>query len=308
MPSPVAQIIAASYNAVLAEARKPANQWAQSSFLAELDRQGGLEKKPLGAQIDAALDYQINPGAGFTVGLAATSLAETDVVTSALYDIAELQVPVTWTKKTEAQNPSENQKIALVKSLLTNGFSSHDDRIEYALFQTSTTGFLGLNTHVTTTGLGSTGGIDGGTYAWWRNQQATYLDDTDIEAVFTIVWDQCAKGSGSDMVPTLMVSGATTQAMFEGSQQGLQRYETQDLKAGFRTLMFKTARYVFSQYGGTNVYFLNPKNFKLIGSSTYFRDKGETRELQAQAGYTFSIYSALQSVTTNRSRLGVAHL
>lgn len=304
----VSQIIAASYNLVLAEARKAANQWAQSSFLNELDRQGGLERKSLGAQIDMPLDYQINPGAGFTVGLTPTSLSETEVVTSAVADIAELTVPVTWTKKTEAQNPSDNQKIALVKQLLTNGFNSHDDRIEYAMFQTSTTGFLGFGTHITTAGTGSDEGIDSGTYTWWRNQQGTYVDDTDIEATFTLVWDQAAKGSGSDMVPTLMVSGATTQAVFEGSQQALQRYETQDLKAGFKTLMFKTARYVFSQYGGTNVYFMNPKNLMIIGSKEFFRDKGETRELQGQNGYNFNIYSALQCVTNNRSRLGVAHL
>jgi len=193
--------------------------------------------------------------------------------------------------------------------LLENGINSHDDLIEQYIFATSTNGFLGLDTHIVDAGTGSDGGIDSSLNTWWRNQQATYVDDTDIESAFTTVWNACAKGSGSNLLPTLMVSDGATQALFEGTQQANQRYiDTQELKAGFKILGFKTARYVFSQYGDTDVNFLNAKNFNLVASKEYFRDRGETQEIQNANGFVTKIYSALQTVTNNRSRLGVAHV
>jgi hypothetical protein len=290
--------------------RKAANQWVESAFLRELERQGAVVRKSLGATIECPLDYQRNPGAAFlATDLQPTSMSKTEVLTSASYDIAEISVPIVWSKKDEVQNPSENQKIALVKALLENGINSHDDLIEQYLFATSTNGFLGLDTHIVDAGTGSDGGIDSSTNTWWRNQQATYVDDTDIEAAFTTVWNACAKGSGSNLLPTLMVSDGATQAIFEGTQQAHQRYiDTQELKAGFKILGFKTARYVFSQYADTDVNFLNPKNFQLVASKEYFRDRGDTQEIQNANGFVTKIYSALQSVTNNRSRLGVAHV
>lgn len=306
----ISQIVAVSYPAVLAEMRKPANQWAESAFLRELERQGGLIKKSLGATIEAPLDYQRNPGTAILASdMQATSLTKTDVITSASYAIAEVSVPIVWSKKDEVQNPSENQKIALVKGLLENGIESHDDIIEQYLFQTSTNGFLGLLTHCPTNGQGSDGGIDSATNAFWRSQQSTYVDDTDIEAAFTTVWNACAKGSGAKLVPTLMVSDGPTQALFEGTQQANQRYvDSQELKAGFKILGFKTARYVFSQYASTSAFFLNPKNFQLVASKEYFRDRGDTQEIPNANGFVTKLYSAIQTVTNNRSRIGCAHL
>lgn len=306
----ISQILSASYPAVLAEMKKPANQWAESAFLAELDRQGGLVRKSLGPTIEAPLDYQRNAGSAFlATDMQETSLQKTDVMTTASYSVAQLSVPITWSKLDEAQNPSENQKVALVKMLLENAITSHDDLIEQYIFQTSTNGFLGLLTHASTAGTGSDGGIDSSTYTWWRNQQATYVDDTDIESAFTTVWNAAAKGSGSKLMPTLMASDGATQALFEGTQQANQRYvDTQELKAGFKILAFKTARYVFSQYASTSVFFLNAKNFQLVGSKEYFRDKGDTQEIPNANAYTSKIYSALQTIVNNRSRLGMAHV
>ena len=114
---------------------------------------------------------------------------------------------------------------------------------------------------------------------------------------------------GGIVLSANIASDAAQQALFEGTQQPFQRYETQDMKAGFKALMFKTAQYVFSQYGNaSNVFFLNPKNFNLVVSKEFFRDRGDTQEIPNANGFNFKIYSALQTVTTNRSRLGTAHL
>ncbi len=300
-----------SYPAVLTEMRKAANQWAESALMRELERQGAIERKSLGATIEAPLDFQRNPGTVIqATELQGLSLTKTEVVTAASYSIAEVTAPVTWSKKDEVSNPTETQKIALVKQLLTNGIESHDDILEQSLFLSSTNGFLGLKSLIPfVNSAGSLGGIDPASNTFWRNQTNTYIDDTDIESAFTTTWNQCAKGSGAKLMPTLMVSDAPTQALFEGTQQANQRYvDTDELKAGFKVLAFKTARYVFSQYAGNSgaVYFVNPKNFTLVVSKEYFRDRGDTQEIPNANGFNFKIYSAVQLVSNNRSRLGIA--
>lgn len=311
----ISQIVASSYNAVLAESRKPENQWAESAFMRELERMGAINKVDFGPNIEVPLDWRRNPGAGFqAVELDPQSLAKTDVISAALYSVAELSIPIVWSKKDEATNPSANQKIALTKSLLQNAIDSHDDLVEEALFSTSTNGFNGLGNHATLgllpdSGQGTVGGIDASTETMWRHSAVTYTGASDIEASFTTCWNAISKGSGSAMSPKVMVSGSTPHAQFEGTQQALQRYvDSQELKAGFKVLAFKTARYIFSQYGGTRIYFLNPKSFSVKVSKQYFRERSETQEIVGVNGFYTSVYSALQTVLSNKSRCGVVKL
>lgn len=279
----------------------------------ELERQGGVDRVSLGAVIECPLDYRANPD---TAVLASdqdeSSLLKTEVNTTASYDIAQVSVPVVWTKGDEAKNSTEAQKISLVKQLLENGINSHDDKIEQHLFTSSTAGgdeFLGFNTLIPTSGQGTVGGIDASVNTFWRNQASTYVDSTDIEAAMTTVYNACAKGSGSMLAPKFIVSGSTAHATFEAQLQTLQRFvDTSEADAGYKVLAFKNARYVFSQYGDTKIYMLNPQSYKLVVSKQYFRDKGNTIEIPSQNAFVFKIYSALQACTNNKSRLGVVYI
>lgn len=304
----ISQIVAVSYPAVLTDMRKAANQWAESALMRHLETLGAVDRRSLGATIEAPIDYRRNQGSDFlATDLTPVSLAKTDVLSAASYSVAELSVPTVWSKGDDAKNPTENQKIAFVKALLENAINSHDDMIEEALFTTSTDGFLGMATIIPTSGQGTVGGIDASTETFWRNPADTYLaDGSDIEAVLTELWNTAAKGSGASMLPKLLVSGAETNALFESTQVSQQRFNSNVADAGFKTIHFKTAPFIFSQYGDTKVYGLNPKCFKLVVSKQYFRDKGETRETDEANGFVFKIYSALQSVTNNKSRLFVA--
>jgi hypothetical protein len=304
------QITAVSYPAVLAEMRKAANQWAENAALREMERQGVIQRVNLGPTIECPLDYRVNPD---TAVLASdqdeASLVKTDIGTSASYSVAQISVPVVWTKGDDAKNPTETQKVALVKQLLENGINSHDDLIEQLIFTSSTAGgdeFNGLNSLVTTSGTGTVGGIDASVETWWKNYSDTYIDTSDIEATFTTAYNKAMKGSGSQLAPKFMISGPTPHVMYEAQLQSLQRFvDSDEANAGFKVLAFKSARYVFSQYGGAKVYFLNPKSYNIVVSKQYFRDKGNTVEIPAQNAFVFKIYSALQAVTNNRSRLAM---
>lgn len=306
----VEQMAAVSYPAVLAEMRKGANQWAENAALRELERQGFIERISFGENIEVPLDYRANPDTAVLVeDQDENNLISTEVLTSAVYDIAQINVPVVWTKGEEAKNPTETQKVALVKGKLENGINSHDDLIEQRIFTSSTAGgveVLGLNTLVPTSGQGTVGGIDASLETFWVNQTDTFVDGSDIEASMTDVFVDCAKGSGSSLAPKVLLSGAATHALYEAQLQTLQRFnDTNEADAGFKILAFKTARYIYSHKGGTSIYFVNPKNYKLLVSKQYFRDKGSTYDVPGQNAFYFLIYSALQFVTDNKSRLGV---
>lgn len=307
----IEQIAAVSYPAVVAELRKPANQWAENAALKVLEKMGFVDRISFGETIEAPLDYRANPD---TAVLAAdqdtASLLKTEVISSASYSVAQINVPVTWSKGDEARNPSDNQKIALVKSLLENGITSHDDLIEQSIFTTSAAGGVelnGLDTLVPTTGQGTVGGIDASVETFWRNTADTYLaDGSDIEAAMTETYNDAAKGSGAQLAPKVIISGSAPHVLYESNLQAFQRWGSGEVgDGGFKALKFKGIDYIFSQYGDDKMYFLNPKNYKLVVSREYFRDKGSTEQVPGQNAFYFLIYSALQFITNNKSRLAV---
>lgn len=309
----IEQIHAVSYPAVLAEMRKAANQWVENAALRVLEKGGFIQHISLGENIEVPLDYRPNPDTAVMASDQDTAaLVKTEVLTSAVFDIAQLNVPVTWTKGDDAKNPTETQKIALVKTLLENAINSHDDLLEQSIFTSSAAGGIelnGLDVLVPSSGQGTPGGIDAVAELWWRNPTSTYTDGSDIEASMTSIWNTAAKGSGSSLQPKVIISGATPNSLYESTLQTLQRFSnTNDANAGFTVLKFKGADYVFSQFGGNNIYFLNPKNYNLVVSKQYFRDKGSTYDVTGQNAFYFLIYSALQFVISNKSRLGVLTL
>jgi hypothetical protein len=305
----IEQIAAVSYPAVIAEMRKPQNQWVENAALRVLEKEGFIQRVSLGENIECPLDYRSNPDTAILASdQDSASLLKTEVITSAVFDIAQLNVPVTWTKGDEAKNPSETQKIALVKALLENAINSHDDLIETNIFVGSSAGGVetnGLDDLVPTTGQGTVGGIDASVETFWRNQADTFVDGSDIEAAMTDVYNACAKGTGG-AAPKILISGSATHGLFESQLQSLQRFvDSNEADAGYKMLAFKGSKYIFSHKGGTSIYFLNPKNYQLVVSRQYFRDKGSTYDVPGQNAFYFLIYSALQFVVNNKSRLGV---
>lgn len=300
----IGQLTAVSFPAVLKDERGAANQWAENSALNTFEEMGFITRKGLGPTIEAPLDYRRNPSAKFlATDLEGMSMVKTEVLTAASYAPAQLAEVVEWSKMDDAKTPSENAKIAFVASLLKNGINSHDDLIEEAIFATSTQGFLGLDGLLPTDGLGSPGGIPASTETFWRNPNDDYqADGSDIEAVLTEAYGNAMKGSGGQAVK-LLLSGLEAQSLFETSQQSQQRFTNiSKLDAGFKTIAFKGAVYIFSQYGGTDIYGLSPRHFQLVVSKQYFRDKGDQYEIDDANGFAFKIYSALQFITNNKSR------
>jgi hypothetical protein len=296
----MSQIASVAYPLVLADKRKAANQWHNSACLREFERQGIVDRKAFGDTIDIPLDYRENPDAGVVADdTTEVSLTPTEVVTTAVYTPALIRVPVKWTRRHEAM--SEDDKIDLMKTLSANGIDTHDQLVERFIFTTSAAGgdeVNGLDELLPLGGQATVGTIASGTDAWFRHYSADYTA-ADIQQQMTLAYLSAAE-TGSE--PTIVVSGLTAQAYFEDSQSDKQRFiDTQELKAGFKVLGFKKARYVHSSEGSELIYMFSKDCFRTVVSNRLWRAKGSEQEFDRAPGSRYFIDSLLQNVIRKKS-------
>ena len=311
MAIPFEQLIAATYDDVVNEKNKAADQWSDSSFLKGLEKLGGVKKIAGGATLQLTLDYKANPAADFLLTDATTtSTSKTEILTAASYDLIPLSVPVNWTHFDEAVNSEKNQKVDLIATLIDNALASHDQAIEDAMFAT-TGGTDGFNTIVdlyTEDGTGTVGTIVAGTETWWKNQYKDWDTHTGatLLADYTTLYNSSAKGSGGRK-PNVVVGSATQHALFEAALTANQRYTTSDTASGgFVNLQFKSIPYLFtSEYTSDSSWMFNTKDTQLFAVMSAWRQRRKVMDhINAQMS-NMKLFSVCQFATRNRSRGGV---
>ena len=127
--------------------------------------------------------------------------------------------------------------------------------------------FVGLKGFVTADGLGTVGGIDAGTWVFWKNQfqavaRATGLQYPALKAGMNALWMKLIRGAEK---PDLIVADAEIYGTYESGLQENQRYADARLGSlGFETLKYKSAPLVFdgAATGITGAYYLNTKYLK----------------------------------------------
>lgn len=274
-----------------------------------------IKRRPGGSALEFGLDYRKNPDVDIlATDFTATGTSQTLIFAGASYDMANIVSPFNWSIADEARwSGDENRKIDAIKGMISNAIDSHDDEIEDRMWDTSTDGFLGFQNLIPTSGQPNVGGIDGASATYWRNYATTYAaDGSDLNAKLITAFGTVAKGTGSDLTPELLASGLTAQALYEGNLTDMKRFmgeETGD--AGFKFLAFKTAKWVYSQYGGalaTNpIYMLNKQAFQLNVTKGYFRKLEDEVRFQNAAARNQMIFSQFQATISNPSRLAVLY-
>jgi hypothetical protein len=140
------------------------------------------------------------------------------------------------------------------------------------IFTTSTAGgdeLNGLDNLVSAAGTGTIGGIDSSVETWWKNY-ATHTQTLRIlKQPLQLPSTRQLRVQGHTLQPKFMISGVTPYVMYESGLADTTAVRVaHEADAGFKVLKFKDADYIFSQYGGTKVYFLNPKNYQIVVSKT----------------------------------------
>jgi hypothetical protein len=309
MAIPFTQLVASTYDDVVNERNKSADQWSDSSFLKHLEKLGGVKRISGGATLQLTLDYRSNSGADFlATDTTTTSTTKTEILTAASYSMIPLIVPVNWSFFDEAVNSEKNQKVDLVASIVDNAISSHDQAIESAMFA-ATGGTDGFNTLVdlyTEDGTGTVGTIVSGTETWWKNKFKDYDAGATLLADMTTLYNDCAKGS-SGRVPNVIVTAAAPHGVYEGKLVANQRYvDANSASGGFKALKFKTADVIFSSgYASDSFFFFNTHDTQLFVVSSAWRKRRSPVEHINAAMMNMKVFSVLQLATRNRSRGGV---
>lgn len=309
MSVPFTQLVSSTYDDVVNERNKAADQWSDSSFLKHLEKLGGVKRVAGGATLQLSLDYRQNQGLDFlATDTTATSTTKTDVLTAASYSFVPLVVPINWSLTDEALNSEANQKVDLAASLVDNALASHDYGVEAAMLA-NTGGTDGFNTLVdlyTEDGTGTVGTIVSGTETWWKNQYKDYDAAAALLADATTLWNSCAKGS-MGRSPNVIVTSATGHGVYEGKLVANQRYmDAETAMGGFKALKFKTADVIFSAAYTSDSYFMfNTNDTQLFVVRSAWRQRRTPVEFANAAMMNMKIFSVAQIATRNRSRGGV---
>jgi len=311
MAVPFTQLVATTYDAVVAEKNKAADQWSDTSALNALESMGGVKRVTGGATLQMPLDYRANSGADFlATDTTATSTSKTDVLTATGPSWATLVVPTNWSFTDEALNNGDS-KIDLLGSLADNALTTHDFTIETAMFATTggTDGFATFTDLFSTDGNGTVQGIVASTETWWKNQFKDWGTDTGatLLADYNTLYFSCAKGS-SGRQPNVVIANSTLYGSFIAANQANQRFlDAGEMRTGFKSAYLMNAKYIYSSVITTaqdSAWMFNTNDTALHVVKGAFRKRREPVDFGAAAMVNMKIFSVLQLATRNRSRGG----
>lgn len=312
MSVPFTQLVASTYDAVVNEKNKAADQWSDTSALNHLEKIGGVKRVTPGATLQMTLDYRQNSGGDFLAAdTTATSTSKTDVLTATGPSWATLVVPTNWTFTDEALNNGDS-KVDLIASLVDNTLTTHDYMIEAAMFATTggTDGFATLVDLYSEDGTGTVQGIVAGTETWWKNQFLDWNTDTGatLLADYNTLYFRCAKGS-SGRQPNVVVSNSTLYGAFLAALTPQQRFmDASSATSGFGQVKLINADFIYSSVitsAQDSAWMFNTNDTALFVAKTAWRKRRAPMDFSSAAMVNQKIFSVLQLATRNRSRGGV---
>lgn len=246
-----------------------ADNVSNSNALTALLRQGDRVRVVEGGKaISCPLSYAEETFAWYS-GTELLSRAVKETISEADYSPANAVASVTLSGPDLAKNRGRAQILNLLEGKLDNAQSTMKNNITKAVYGDGTVAksFAGLKAFVTDDGLGTVGGINATTWAFWQNQfqpiaRATGLQYPALKAGLNALWMKLIRGTEH---PDLVVADGEIYSTYEGGLQENQRYADARLGAlGFETLKYKQAAIVFdgAATGLVGGYMLNTKYMK----------------------------------------------
>ncbi len=250
------------------------NVTKNNALLAKLKQRGNIKPFGGGNVILQELSFAANGNAGWYAGYDLLPIAAQDVISAAQYDIKQAACPVTISGLDQLQNAGKEQIIDLLEARITVGESSMANLIAAGVYSDGSAaagkqidGLLKQVIAVPTSG--TVGGIDRGTWTFWRNQTFDATTDggaatsaTNIQTYFNRLWAKCVRGQDR---PDLIIVDNVYWGFYMQSLQAIQRFtSSDDAKLGFVSVKFMDADVVLDGgIGGfmpaSTAYFLNTK-------------------------------------------------
>jgi hypothetical protein len=288
-----------------------------NALLRKLKQRGNIKTLDGGTEIQEPLEYAENSTYTRYFGYDPYNINASDVITSAKYDWAQVAINVTSSGRELRINSGKERMFNLVKAKKKNAYNTANNQFSVDLYSDGslTNQIGGLANLIQTNGQGTVGGIDSGTWTFWRNKfreitgSNAYTKDT-ILGEFNALWLSLVRGA--DM-PDLIVLSHDFYSVFEASQQQYQRWVNRSSEAtvGFTEgLAYKNAEVIFDNNTNfaTNAekgYFLNTKYLYLAQHRDAQWSADEDRKPTNQDAVIVPIYWMGNLITTNRALQGV---
>ena len=252
------------------------NVTKNNALLARLNQRGNVKTISGGNVILEELSFAENGNAGFYSGYDLLPVAAQDVISAAEFNIKQLAVPVVMSGLEMLQNSGKEAFIDLMEARLNVAEATMANKLADAVYSDGTGSggkeVTGLDAAVPSTNTSGTyGGIDRGTWTFWRSQKYDFSDNTvtpgptTIQAAMNTLWASCTRGNDR---PDLIVLDTVFWGYYMASLQAIQRFASADTaNLGFPSIKFMDADVVLD--GGIGGYcpastgfFLNTKYLK----------------------------------------------
>lgn len=291
------------------------NVSANNALLNRLKKKGKITTLDGGTEIQVPLEYATNQTYQRYVGADALNINASDVITSAKYDWKQIALHVTATGKEIRINSGKSAMIKLVKTRKANALKTAANNFSVDLYSDGSLDNQvgGLAHIIQTNGQGTVGGIDSGTFTFWRNKYReisgtnTWTSST-IKGEFNALWLNLVVGADK---PDLVVLSFDFYSAFEAGEQTLQRYMDADMaQAGFAGLKYKSADVIFDDNTNFSTtaekgYFLNTDYLGVEQHADAQWTADDAKRPTNQDVVVIPYYWMGNVVCSNRSRQGV---
>jgi len=230
-----------------------------------------------GLSIVVPLDYAENGSYQRFSGYDRLDISPSDVISAAEFQWRQIAINVIASGQELRTNSGKSQIIKLVKARTTNAIRTFRNNFSSDLYSDGTLSnqINGLQALVADAGTGIVGGIDSGTYTFWKNKVqsaaapiqgggAITPGATTMESLMQPLWLALVRG---DDKPDLIVSDNTYFTFYEMGLVSNKRYtNTENGNSGFTELKYKSADVIFDGGSGipsAHMYFLNTDYFNI---------------------------------------------
>lgn len=245
-----------------------------NKIVAWLTEHGKMRKQDGGERVKVALMHALNSTADIYSGYGTLDTTPQDGVTSAFFEWAQLAVSIAISRKEERQNSGASRLLSLLETKTTQAEVSAKELLNNCLvagritasatdgrflarigrLDSGASGPLPLAALIDGTANRSVtvGNINGGTYAFWRNQMTASAATTwrGFFGECVTLYNDCSKGAGGS--PDLIIDDQRTWEQYWNGLSNQERYvvtdqRTIDILGGSDLLKFRGAVRVWDE-------------------------------------------------------------
>lgn len=246
-----------------------------NALLRRLKERGNIKTDAAGGyEIALPLSYAENGTYQRFSGYDVLNIGASDVLSAAKYDWRQVAIHVTANGRELRMNNSKERMINLMKARVDVAMATAANNMSVDLYSDGalTNQIGGLAHQIQADGTGVVGGINAGTYAFWKNKFSEIATDAtvfaNVKKAMNAQWLLQTRGADK---PDLIVATHDLFSVYESGLQDLQRYsDTQKASVGFgSSLKYKTADIEFddnTNFGTTSelMYFLDTQYLYLM--------------------------------------------